>query len=119
MFAQSFLQAQIKETSNIRVTGLCEGSPPVSGGFPSQRASTNAEDVSIWWRHHGNDWYEPYNSTDTEVHYTLRRLISTVIRRCVFGIFKSAVLNFIFYFTIRIDIIVFVIVIIMMIVSSQ
>ena len=33
------------------VIGLCEGNPPVTGGFPSQRAS-NAENVSIWWRHH-------------------------------------------------------------------
>ena len=27
------------------------GNPPVTGGFPSQRASI-AENVSIWWRHH-------------------------------------------------------------------
>ena len=40
-----------KKTSKLRVTGLCEGNPPVTGGFPSQRAS-NAENVSIWWRHH-------------------------------------------------------------------
>ena len=40
-----------KETSKLRVTGLCEGKPPVTGGFPSQRAS-NADNVSIWWRHH-------------------------------------------------------------------
>ena len=37
--------------STLRVTGLCEGNPPVTGGFPSQRAS-NTENVSIWWRHH-------------------------------------------------------------------
>ena len=30
---------------------LREGNPPVTGGFPSQRAS-NAENVSIRWRHH-------------------------------------------------------------------
>ena len=30
---------------------FCEGNPPMTGGFPSQRAS-KAEDVSIWWRHH-------------------------------------------------------------------
>ena len=36
----------------FRVTGLCEGNLPVTGGFPSQRAS-DAENVSIWWRHHG------------------------------------------------------------------
>ena len=31
-----------KKISKLRVTGLCEGNPPVNGGFPSQRAS-NAE----------------------------------------------------------------------------
>ena len=40
-----------KRTSS-RITGLCAGNPPVTGGFPSQRASC-AENVSIWWRHHG------------------------------------------------------------------
>ena len=28
-----------KKTSKLHVTGLCEGNPPVTGGFPSQRAS--------------------------------------------------------------------------------
>ena len=41
-----------KKTSNLRVTGLCEGNSPVTDKFPSQRAS-NAKNVSIWWRHHG------------------------------------------------------------------
>ena len=40
-----------KKTSKLRVTGLCEGCSPVTGTFPAQRAS-NAENVSIWWRHH-------------------------------------------------------------------
>ena len=40
-----------KKTSKLRVTGLCEANPPVTGGFPSQRASS-AGDVSIWWRHY-------------------------------------------------------------------
>ena len=39
------------KTSKFRVTGLCEGNSPVTGEFPTQRAS-NAENVSIWWRHH-------------------------------------------------------------------
>ena len=39
-----------KITSKLRVTGLCEGNSPVTGEFPTQRAS-NVEDVSIWWRH--------------------------------------------------------------------
>ena len=41
-----------KNTSKVRVTGLCEGNSPVTGEFPAQMAS-NAENVSISWRHHG------------------------------------------------------------------
>ena len=40
-----------KKTSNFRVTGLWARSSPVTGEVPAQRAS-NAENVSIWWRHH-------------------------------------------------------------------
>ena len=40
-----------KKTSKRRVTGLCEGNPPVTNGFPSQRAS-DTENVSIWHRYH-------------------------------------------------------------------
>ena len=39
-----------KKTSKPRITGLCAGNSPVTGEFPAQRAS-NAENVSIWWRH--------------------------------------------------------------------
>ena len=39
-------------TSKLRVTGLCAGNSPVTGEFPAQRTS-DAENVSIWWRHHG------------------------------------------------------------------
>ena len=42
-----------KETSKLRVTGLCVGNSPVTGEFPTQRASS-AENISIWWRHHDN-----------------------------------------------------------------
>ena len=40
-----------KKTSKLCVTGLSKGNSPVTGEFPSQRAS-NTENVSIWWRHH-------------------------------------------------------------------
>ena len=40
-----------KETWKPRVTGLCVGNSPETGEFPAQMAS-NAENVSIWWRHH-------------------------------------------------------------------
>ena len=43
-----------KKTSKLRVTGLCEGNSPGTGEFPAQMAS-NAENVSIWWRHHVKD----------------------------------------------------------------
>ena len=41
------------KTSQLRVTGLCEGNSPLTGEFPVQRAN-NAENVPIWWRHHAN-----------------------------------------------------------------
>ena len=41
-----------KKTSKLRATGLCAGNSSGTGEFPAQMAS-NAEDVSIWWRHHG------------------------------------------------------------------
>ena len=40
-----------KKASRLRVTGPCEENLPVTGEFPAQMAS-NAEKVSIWWRHH-------------------------------------------------------------------
>ena len=40
-----------KKIAKLRVSGLCEGNLPVTGEFPSQRAS-DAENASIWWRHH-------------------------------------------------------------------
>ena len=39
-----------KKTSKLCVTGLCVGNSPGTGEFPAQMAS-NAENVSIWWRH--------------------------------------------------------------------
>ena len=40
-----------KKTPKLRVTGLCAGNSPETGEFPAQMAS-DAENVSIWWRHH-------------------------------------------------------------------
>ena len=47
------LRHRLKKTSKLRITGLCEENPPVTSVFPSQRAS-NADNVSIWWRHREN-----------------------------------------------------------------
>ena len=40
-----------KNTSKLRVTGLCVGNSPGTGEFPAEMAS-NTENASIWWRHH-------------------------------------------------------------------
>ena len=52
-----------KKTSKLRVTGLCVGNSPGTGEFPAQMAS-NAENVSIRWRHH-----------DSQRKYSLQRKI--------------------------------------------
>ena len=55
-----------KKTSKLCVTGLCAGNSPGTGEFPAQMAS-NAEKVSIWWRHHG--WrgsMSPYDITRSQ-----------------------------------------------------
>ena len=45
-----------KKTSKLHVTGLCTGNSPLTGEFPTQRASS-VENVSIWWCHHGSIKY--------------------------------------------------------------
>ena len=52
-----------QESIKARVTGLCEGNSPLTGEFPAERAS-NAENVSIWWRHHVTWDY----SMDNQLH---------------------------------------------------
>ena len=42
-------------TSKLRVTSLRVGKSPVTGELPEQMAS-NAENVSIWWRHDVKTW---------------------------------------------------------------
>ena len=45
------LMRRSKKISKLCVTGLCEGNSRVTGEFLAQRAS-NADNVSIWWRHY-------------------------------------------------------------------
>ena len=61
LFTQPFIQTQIKENIKApRHWPLCGGFTG-TGEFPAQRAS-NAENVSIWWRHHdGQGTYSAYN----------------------------------------------------------
>ena len=48
------LRRRSKKSSKLRVSGLCWGNSPVTDELPTKRAS-NAENVSVWWRHHGTD----------------------------------------------------------------
>ena len=63
VYSTVYLRRSSNKTSKLRVTGLCEGGSLVTGEFPAQRAS-DAENVSMWWRHHEN---QPY-STKQHVH---------------------------------------------------
>ena len=61
-----------KKTSKLRVTDLCAGKSPGTGEFPAQMAS-NAENVSIWWRHHeagANGWI--LSSWKTWIHLSCK-----------------------------------------------
>ena len=51
LFTQVFVQAQIKETSTLRVTGFSGGNSPVTATLSAHRAS-NVENVSGWWCFH-------------------------------------------------------------------
>ena len=57
-----------KKTSKFRVTGHCEGNPPVTGEFPAQRVN-NTENVYIWWRYHetANGGTTPHSSPPTTI----------------------------------------------------
>ena len=59
-----------KKTAKLRVTGLCTGNSPVTGEFPAQMAS-NAENVSIWWRHCVYARSTAYFRWDTTLYYEL------------------------------------------------
>ena len=47
--------AHNKKHQRSMLPALCEGNPPLIGGFPSQRI-TNTESVSMQWWHHDKVW---------------------------------------------------------------
>ena len=51
-FLNRLFRRRSKKISKLCVTDLCAGNSPGTGEIPAQMAS-NAENVSIWWRHHG------------------------------------------------------------------
>ena len=70
-----------QETTKLRVTGICEGNSPVTGEFPSQRAS-DAENVSIWWRHHVVIWPATPARWRPSVSYPTDSPMTTRLRLC-------------------------------------
>ena len=52
-------ECRSKKTSKFRVTGLCAGNSLGTGEFPAQMVS-NAENASIWWRHHVDPIETPF-----------------------------------------------------------
>ena len=68
-----------KKSSKLRVTGLCAGNSLGTGEFPAQMAS-NAENVSIWWRHHNKTHYVRIEHAITVIiAYHMNTLLSTMI----------------------------------------
>ena len=51
VYSNIYSGADERKYQKLRVAGLCAGNSPVVGKFPAQMAS-NAENVSIWRRHH-------------------------------------------------------------------
>ena len=67
-----------QKTLKLCVTGLWAENSPQTGEFPAQMAS-NAENVSIWWRHHGKNIWEEYMRWDQQA--VLALLASVLLHR--------------------------------------
>ena len=80
------LRGRSKKTSKLRVAGLCEGNSPVTGEFPAQWTS-NAENVSIWWRRHVNvsELIIYVGGFQPPWHYQCR----SIRRKCIFMFIKK------------------------------
>ena len=78
-----FVSLQWGHNKRDDVTGHCGGNSPVTGEFPSQRAS-NEENFSIWWRHHE---YGRYMYCISAV-VILRVFVSVYI--CLYNILRQA-----------------------------
>ena len=53
VYSTVYSRRSSKKTSKLRVAGFFEVNSPVTGKFRAQRSSYSAN-VSIWWRHRGN-----------------------------------------------------------------
>ena len=79
------LYSGVDKMSKLRITGLCAGNSPGIGEFPGQRTS-NVENVSIWWRHHGISTPEQVVLEDTGKIYKYQvtaKLLKLVSVDCI------------------------------------
>ena len=51
VYSTTYSKHRSKKTSKLCITGLWVGNSPVTGEFPTQKAS-DTENVSMWWHHH-------------------------------------------------------------------
>ena len=90
VYSTVYSRCSSKKASKLRVTGLCAGNSPVTGEFPGQRTS-NAENVSIWWRHHekkqttSNTWHDHM----FQITHWLNDVINTSIMECISRIYRG------------------------------
>ena len=93
-----------KKTSKFRITGLCEGNPPVwgnapvTGGFPSQRASNTEifpfDDVIMFQIMHHENWKDRdiQNHVHTHLFWQFCEMYFKLVITSVFGISSLALM---------------------------
>ena len=67
-----------KKTSKVRVTGLCAGNSPGNGEFPAQMAG-NAGNVSIWWHHHHNVYWNEVQLSSCILFLITTQMLTNVV----------------------------------------
>ena len=85
VYSTAYSRHRSKKTPKLRVTGLCERSSPITDEFPEQGTS-NAENVSIWWRHHvGHNLGHHYCTQDKRSWNKLNdcRMLATLFLSCI------------------------------------
>ena len=97
VYSTVYSRRRSNKISKLRVTGLCEGNSLVAGEFPAQMSS-NAENVSIWWRHRVKTKYRQfvdfvgcggtvsYNCGNN--HWQSSPLVFSVQRGCTLGLLE-------------------------------
>ena len=58
VYSTVYSDADKKKYQSSALLAICAGNSLVPGEFPAQMAS-NAENVSIWWRHHATKKFKP------------------------------------------------------------